>query len=215
MKSALGLCAVLTSAFVPLAVVGGLGPDRGLEGHREASNDILEPFPGIEISTTLPAPAPATVSEQPTRGEQVQVGTTAPPPPPPPPVWTGPLPAYYGGDTNCDRDQATIIARAMWAEGASDDTVEWMLWVISRESGCDSSAHNGNRNTGDDSWGLCQLNVLAGFFRPGEILAAYDPYSFGADFAHSAAACARLWAECGRGPWTKGDYGCRTPRELL
>ena len=130
---------------------------------------------------------------------------------PPLPTWTGPRPAYYGGSTGCSQANADLIARAMWNVGAANWAVEQMLYIVSRESGCDSSAHNGNRNTGDDSWGFCQLNVLAGFFRPGQILAAYNPYSFAYDPAHNAAACAALYARCGFGPWTKPTYGCRRP----
>ena len=130
---------------------------------------------------------------------------------PPLPTWTGPRPAYYGGNTGCSQANANLIARAMWNVGAANWAVEQMLYIVSRESGCDSSAYNGNRRTGDDSWGFCQLNTLAGFFRSGQILAAYNPYSFAYDPWHNAQACAALYARCGFGPWTKPTYGCRKP----
>lgn len=130
---------------------------------------------------------------------------------PGPPAWTGPLPEHYGAGSGCTPAEATIVAHHMWDRGASDDTVEWMLATISRESTCDPAAHNGNRNTGDDSYGLCQINALAGWFRDGQLLDDIDPNRFANDFEHSAYACATLWAECGRGPWNYGDYYCRTP----
>lgn len=128
------------------------------------------------------------------------------------PTWNGSRPAYYGGNTGCSQQNADLIARAMWNVGADNWEVEQMLYIASRESACDSAAYNGNRNTGDDSWGFCQLNVLAGFFKPGQILAAYNPYIFANNPQHNAEACARLYQQCGFGPWTKGDYGCRKPR---
>lgn len=144
------------------------------------------------------------------RGEQVQVN---PPPPTNPPrrEWTGSIPSYYGSTTGCTQANATLIAHAMWDVSANDQQVHRMLNIISRESGCDSAAYNGNRRTGDDSWGFCQLNSLAGFFRSGGILADYNRWSFADDPRHNARACAALYARCGFGPWVKGDYGCRRP----
>ena len=157
---------------------------------------------------TRPARATATATRL-----DPPTATPTPPPPPPPSsggVWTGPRPAYYGGGTGCSQANANLIANAMWNVGAQNWAVEKMLGIVSRESGCDSAAYNGNRRTGDDSWGFCQLNVLAGFFRSGQILAAYNPYSFAGNPTHNAAACAKLYSVCGFGPWTK-PYGCRRP----
>lgn len=130
------------------------------------------------------------------------------------PPWTGNIHEEYGPDTGCTPNEATRVAAAMRNEGANNRSIEWMLYVISRESLCDPAAHNGDRSTGDDSWGLCQINNLAGFYNSDGILADYDRFAFATDFDLNAQACARLWAVCGRGPWTKGDYGCRTPQEL-
>mgnify|MGYP006883056932 FL=1 len=144
------------------------------------------------------------------RGEQVQVN----PPPttlPPRREWTGSIPSHYGSTTGCSQANATLIAHAMWDVGANDSQVYRMLNIVSRESGCDSSAYNGNRRTGDDSWGFCQLNSLAGFFRSGGILENYNRWSFAGNPRHNAQACAALYARCGFGPWIKGDYGCRKP----
>ena len=138
------------------------------------------------------------------RGTQVQVGA-------PPGVWVGTIPSYYGGGTGCTQSLANLVAQAMWGVGANDQQVYRMLNIVSRESGCDSSAHNGNASTGDDSFGLCQLNARAGFFRSGGILAGYDRWSFASDPALNARACAALYARCGFGPWTKPTYGCRRP----
>ena len=117
----------------------------------------------------------------------------------------------YGGSTGCSQANATLIAHAMWDVGANDSQVYRMLGIVSRESGCDSSAYNPNRRSGDDSWGFCQLNSLAGFFRSGGILESYNRWSFADDPRHNARACAALYARCGFGPWIKGDYGCRRP----
>ena len=144
------------------------------------------------------------------RGEQVQVN---PPPPTVPPrrKWTGAIPSYYGSTTGCSQANATLIAHAMWDAGANDSQVYRMLSIVSRESGCDSSAYNGNRRTGDDSWGFCQLNSLAGFFRSGSILEDYNRWSFAGDPRHNAQACAKLYSVCGFGPWNYGNYYCRKP----
>jgi len=156
-------------------------------------------------------PVPIDLLQRAVRVDPPTTTTTTTTTVPPLPTWTGPRPAYYGGNTGCSQANANLIARAMWNVGADDWAVEQMLYIVSRESGCDSSAYNGNRRTGDDSWGFCQLNVLAGFFRSGQILASFSPYRFAADPWHNAQACAALYRACGFGPWIKGDYGCRPP----
>lgn len=141
------------------------------------------------------------------RGEQVQVN----PPPPPERVWTGSRPAYYGGDTGCTQANANLIARAMWDVGANDQQVLRMLNIVSRESGCDSSQRNLNSRTRDDSWGFCQINVLAGWFSTGALLAGFNRWAFADDPRTNARACAALYARCGFGPWNYGNYYCRQP----
>lgn len=145
--------------------------------------------------------------EKAVRGTQVQVN----PPPPPPRVWRGQIPAYYGRGSACTQANANLIAISMWDVGANDAQVFRMLNIISRESGCDSSAFNGNRRTGDDSWGFCQINSLAGFFRSGQILENYNRWSFAGDPRHNAQACAKLYSVCGFGPWNYGNYYCSKP----
>jgi len=177
----------------------------------------LEPPPEVAPSTVVlvhtpaavPHTAAAAVTATPLRGTAVQVETTTTIPEPR--RWTGPIPAYYGGDTGCTPAQAQIVADHYWRSGASDDTVLWALTMISRESTCNPAVINNNRRTGDDSWGLCQINVLAGHFRGDGIVADYDRYRFATDFEYNVAACVKLWTVCGRGPWNYGDYYCKTP----
>jgi hypothetical protein len=140
------------------------------------------------------------------RGTQVVVN----PPPPPPRVWTGNVPVYPGGK-GCGQANANLIARAMWDVDANDSQVEKMLLIISRESGCWSGAYNGNRRTGDDSWGFCQQNALAGFFKPGQLLAGYNRFNFASDPGLNARSCAAMYERCGFHPWNKPNYGCRRP----
>ena len=130
------------------------------------------------------------------------------------PEWTGSIPEVYGEGSGCTQEEASIIARALWDRGASDDSVTKMLRIISRESLCDSSAHNDNSRTRDDSWGLCQQNNLSGWFDEGKLLENYDRYAFASDFALNAESCAVMWAECSVGPWNYGNYYCSTPKEL-
>jgi hypothetical protein len=158
--------------------------------------------------------------------EQVEPPTspsskTLPPPEPiksvvieAPREWTGSIPEVYGEGSGCTPEEASIIARAMWDRGASDDSVQFMLRVVSRESLCSPDAHNGNRSTGDDSWGLCQQNNLSGWFNEGKLLEDYDRFAFAGDFKMNAEACALMWSECGKGPWNYGNYYCSTPKEL-
>jgi len=126
-------------------------------------------------------------------------------------AWQGSRPAHYGGSTGCSQYMADVVANAMWARGANNNDVTNMLAIISRESGCTTTAFNGSDATKDTSFGLCQINQRAGFFRPGQILAGYSPGAFAGNPEYNAAACATLWARCGFHPWQKGNYGCHRP----
>lgn len=128
--------------------------------------------------------------------------------------WEGSIPEVYGEGSGCTQEEADIIARSLWEVGASDESVLKMLRIISRESLCDPSAHNGNRKTRDDSWGLCQQNNLSGWFNEGKLLEHFDRFQFANDFAYNAEACALMWSECSVGPWNYGNYYCSTPKEL-
>lgn len=178
-------------------IVGSLSADN------HSSEEAIPQVPALPDGVTY---APVTTS--PTL-PPVQTTTTVPPR-----EWEGDIHEEYGDGTGCTQEEANIVARAMWDVGASDSSVEWMLYVISRESTCDSSVHNGDRSTGDDSYGLCQQNNLSGWFDEGSLLENYDRFAFASDFDLNAEACAVMWAECGKGPWTRGDYGCSTPKEL-
>ena len=157
-----------------------------------------------EIQETLVADEVTEVAQ---RAElSVHLGPTDPPPF----EWHGPIPSY-GSSNPCTQEQATYIALQYLLAGADEDTVVWALRMFSRESGCDHTAYNGNRNTGDNSVGLCQTNILAGFFKPGEILGHMDPWYILENFEYSVEACVTLWAACGRGPWNYGNYYCRSP----
>ena len=120
-------------------------------------------------------------------------------------------PAHYGSGTECSQQMADIVAVAMWDVGAPDAAVERMLGVVSRESGCDSAAYNGNTATGDDSFGLCQINRRSGWFSRGQLLSGVDPLRFAGDPTYNAEACATLYERCGFGPWRYGNYGCARP----
>jgi hypothetical protein len=196
--------AIITLAFWPqLHAVSMSTPPTVIPVQVDFTNSTSTTVSISQIDTS------AYVAALAVRGNSYQVVTTTTIPPLR--MWEGPLPAHYGGDTNCTKDQASIIARAFWFHNASDDTVLWALNMISRESTCDSSAHNNNSRTGDDSWGLCQINALAGHFSSKGIVAEYDRYSFATNFQHNAEACAKLWSVCGRGPWNYGNYYCKQP----
>ena len=170
-----------------------------------------------EASTTTEAPTTTSTTVKAYEGEggveptSYYLSTTSTAPLP---EWTGSIPEVYGEGSGCTQEEASIIARAMWDQGASDDSVKKMLNIVSRESLCDPSAHNGNRNTMDDSWGLCQQNNLSGWFNEGKLLENYDRFAFADDFAYNAESCALMWSVCSVGPWNYGNYYCSTPREL-
>jgi hypothetical protein len=169
--------------------------------------------PTTNETTTTTTPTTTTTTSNPPpaqRGNATQTETTTTIPQPK--QWTGPIPAHYGGNTGCTQQQANIIANTMWTAGANDNSIEKMLGIISRESTCDPAAFNGNRNTGDQSYGLCQINALAGWYTGP--LSHYNPHDFATNFTLNAQACTELWTLCGFGPWNYGNYYCRTPQEL-
>lgn len=130
--------------------------------------------------------------------------------PPPTYVWTGPIPAAYVG-LACPQHEADVIALRFLRAGASRSTVEWALYTISRESGCRHWLRNHNLSTGDDSFGLCQLNALAGHFGPNGVLAGWDRWRLLEDFSYNVDACVKMWTVCGRGPWNRDGYYCTRP----
>ena len=164
---------------------------------------------GAPVPTQEPAPSHPGVTGSVANWTPPKTTTTTTTPPPAP-GWNGRIPSYRSGGA-CEKWKADSIARSMWNVGASNAAVERMLLIVSRESNCNSGAYNGNRGTGDDSWGICQLNALAGFFSSNGILRSFNRFAFASNFAHNADACAKLYSVCGFGPWTKPTYGCRRP----
>lgn len=194
----------------------------------EATNEVVTTYTWdadplyyepTETTTTEPEQIAPTTTEPPVTTTEPPVTTTEPVEVTeeggePVYEWLGRIPEEYGEGSGCTREEASRVAVAMREVGASDDSIEWMLYVISRESLCDPSAHNGNRNTGDDSFGLCQQNNLSGWFDEGQLLENFDRFAFASDFDLNARSCAVMWARCGKGPWRRGDYGCSVPSEL-
>ena len=119
---------------------------------------------------------------------------------------------YYAGRGACSVDQAIVIAQAFAARGASVLTQWAMVYIASRESGCNYQAiHIGKT---DDSHGTHQLNRKGnGPLSKKGILGrlGWTPELVRASLQSSAQAAADLWAVCGLGPWRAGDYSCRRP----
>lgn len=121
---------------------------------------------------------------------------------------------YYAGRVACSAAQAHTIAVVFKARGASLDTQRWAIYVASREGGCNYQAVNINNRTRDNSHCTFQLNARSGGpLSPAGILGklGWTPTSVKASLSACATAGAALWAICGKGPWIKGDYGCRRP----
>lgn len=55
---------------------------------------------------------------------------------------------------------ATQIAQAAYNAGFRGQALQWMTQIAMRESGGNPGAYNGNVKTGDNSWGLWQINTL-------------------------------------------------------
>lgn len=54
------------------------------------------------------------------------------------------------------------IASAAYQAGFRGQALQWMTAIAMRESGGDAGAYNPNVSTGDNSWGLWQINTLGG-----------------------------------------------------
>lgn len=163
----------------------------------------------------LPATAmdiAASVSEPLVESEGRVAGETIPVPPPPW-TWTGPLP-NYGGRGACTQQEANDVSERFAAAGASWDSQLRMLTIFSRETGCDHTKRNQNSNTGDDSFGPCQLNALSGHFGPNGVLKGWDRWRILTDWYYAIDACVTMWITCGFGPWNYGNYYCSKPAEL-
>jgi hypothetical protein len=58
------------------------------------------------------------------------------------------------------------VAKALYSAGFRGDDLVNMIAIPSRESSYNTGVHNLNTKTGDDSWGLWQINVAPGANRP-------------------------------------------------
>ena len=134
-------------------------------------------------SSTTPQPSPSPV-------------TTSPPPPPPP--------SADGRSTHPQCPWETAI-RSAWASiGASVDAQDRAVAIAWRESGCQQGAHNPNRATRDNSYGLFQLNMLPGALGPLMTSWGFGPHNL-LDGNQNIRAAVQLYAFCSYtfGPWTK------------
>ena len=191
--------------------------------------------PGTTTADTLPVsglPPVSTVLRvvSPDEGRQRPAPTTstvavAPPPVPalPAPQWanwpnwriTAEGVPYYSQRPACNYQQASVIAGQFANRGASVSTQQWAIYVASREGGCNYLAVRVNAASGDDSHCTFQLNARSGGpLSPAGVLGklGWTRTSVKASLENCAAAAAALWAQCGKGPWIQGDYGCRKPQ---
>lgn len=179
------------------------------------------PVSGLPPSTVLRVIAPQEPRKTPPTTTTVAV---APPPVPalPAPQWanwshwriTAEGVPYYSGRPACNYQQASVIAGQFANRGASVSTQQWAIYVASREGGCNYLAVRVNAASGDDSHCTFQLNARSGGpLSPAGVLGklGWTRTSVKASLENCAAAAAALWAQCGKGPWIQGDYGCRRP----
>lgn len=162
-------------------------------------------LPGDEIF--LPPSAHLTV---------VTTTTTAPLPPVVTPVITQPAPVVTQPATTTPSSDGRRTHPGCWWEptirsafasaGASVNTQDFFVFVAWRESRCEQTAHNGNRSTGDNSYGLFQINLLPNALGPLMSSWGYDAGNLLNGFTNVQAAV-RLWQYCGQGPWIR-PYSC-------
>lgn len=151
------------------------------------SEDVQAPATTVVTTTTVPETT--TTSTTTTTVAPTTTTTTLPPQAP--------------AGSRCPQHYATALS-AGWAPA------EWAKLdrIMYRESRCQPTAYNGNRNTRDDSYGLVQLNMLAHKNWVGPILEwdfnrLFDPQT-------NLYVARVLYSKCGFGPWIK-PYGCRRP----
>jgi len=83
---------------------------------------------------------------------------------------------------------------------------EWMAAVAWRESRCQSHAHNDNRGTGDDSYGLFQINTLGYLWREVQERCLVSQRADLLNVATNIACAAALYQKYGYAPWDSGHY---------
>jgi hypothetical protein len=97
------------------------------------------------------------------------------------------------------------LYKALLAAGLPPTAAAAFVSIAGRESGYNTSAHNGNRGTGDDSYGLFQINLLNGGWT--SFLKAHglsNPAKDLTTLEGSVKAAAAIYASSGLHPW--GGY---------
>jgi hypothetical protein len=114
-----------------------------------------------------------------------------------------------GGTTNAPAGKGDVspdqLYKALTAEGLPPDVAAAFVSIAGRESGFRTGAHNDNTKTGDNSYGLFQVNLLHGGWGP--FLQAHgmaDPASQLQTFEGSVQAAKILYGSSGLHPW--GGY---------
>ena len=119
---------------------------------------------------------------------------------------------YAPIDGDCDSWRPLVEA-----EGIPWDWAKRIMW---RESRCEGTAHNGNRGTGDDSYGLFQVNRFKGKWGDSyiDLGAWFDASGYTLTVMRTPVgavkAAGALFEACGKGPWNRGNYYCSGSGEL-
>ncbi len=154
---------------------------------------ILPPTAHLTVVTTTTTVPPTTLPPAPV--------VTQPPAPPPPP----PAPPAAGRRTHPDCWWEPWIRGAFANAGASVNTQDFFVFVAWRESRCTQTAHNGDRSTGDDSYGLFQINMLPKALGPLMTSWGYTGQML-LDGGTNIQATVRLWQHVGTCAWIKPNY---------
>lgn len=89
---------------------------------------------------------------------------------------------------------------------AAHDVPAWMISVAWRESRCQPDAHNGDRSTGDDSYGLFQINALGGLREELVKTCGISNPQVLLDGETNIACTGNLYRRYGYKPWDPGTY---------
>ncbi len=95
-----------------------------------------------------------------------------------------------------------VVVDALRKAGFSEEMIPTMVGIAGAESGFDPKAHNPNAGTGDNSYGLFQINMLGGMgperremFGIGDNTELFDPYK-------NAQAAKKIYDLQGLGAWS-------------
>lgn len=117
---------------------------------------------------------------------------------------TGGVSSGVSGATGGNVTPSQLYA-ALKAAGLDPVTAAKFVSIAGRESGYNTGAHNGNAGTGDDSYGLFQVNLLNGGWT--DFLKAHgmsDPRTELTTLEGSVKAAAAIYGSSGLNPW--GGY---------